>query len=190
MVHRPFDAVFKILCVGVEQRASGFSNFSAGTGLLFILRWFWYRINAYSEITAMIVFFLAIYFQVLHTRFAFSYRQRLAVSSEVCLTTLAWVAVTLLTALMSENLDAFCSENSTGGPGWAKVREQMQSGRAYCKGLDYSYRNIMHVGGAFAIYSALFSTGYFIYEKQEQDCFLPPLPTQFSPSFGVCRRKL
>ena len=44
----------------------------AGTGLIFILRWFWWRINAYTEISAMIVsFIVAIYFESIHNKLGF-----------------------------------------------------------------------------------------------------------------------
>ena len=66
----------------------------AGTGLIFLLRWFWMRINAWSEITAMTVsFIVAVYLQVTHP--SMLAWQRLLVV--MAITTAAWVAVTLLT---------------------------------------------------------------------------------------------
>ena len=64
------DVVFCLIALVLSNALQAFQillQIGAGTGLLFIMRWFWYRINAYSELTAMIVsFVLAIYFQVVH----------------------------------------------------------------------------------------------------------------------------
>jgi hypothetical protein len=66
----------------------------AGTGLIFLLRWFWMRINAWSEITAMTVsFIVAVYLQLAHPDMI-SWHRLLIV---MAITTTAWVAVTLLT---------------------------------------------------------------------------------------------
>ena len=66
----------------------------AGTGLIFLLRWFWMRINAWSEITAMTVsFIVAVYLQLAHPDMV-SWHRLLIV---MAITTTAWVAVTLLT---------------------------------------------------------------------------------------------
>ena len=177
MVYRFADAVFISFALVLSNALQAFQillQIGAGTGLLFILRWFWYRINAYSEITAMVVsFLLAIYFQVLHTRFGFSpIANDLQFLLSVGLTTLAWVAVTLLTAPSDmETLTHFVRKIQPGGPGWAKVREQMQAEELTAKGWSIPTGILCMLVGAFAIYSALFSTGYFIYGKREQDCF-------------------
>ena len=66
----------------------------AGTGLLFILRWFWWRINAYSEIVAMVVsFVVACYFELFYQGDLLSYERMLI---GVVVTTISWVAATLL----------------------------------------------------------------------------------------------
>ena len=66
----------------------------AGTGLIFLLRWFWMRINAWSEITAMTVsFVVAVYLQLAHPSLL-AWQRLLVVMS---ITTVAWVAVTLAT---------------------------------------------------------------------------------------------
>ena len=82
------------------------------------------------------------------------------------LTTLAWVAVTLLTAPSDmETLTHFVRKIQPGGPGWAKVREQMQAEELTAKGWSIPTGILCMLVGAFAIYSALFSTGYCIYGK-------------------------
>ena len=68
-----FSALFALILSNALQAFQILLQIGAGTGLLFILRWFWYRINAYSELTAMVVsFVLAIYFQVIHPALGFT----------------------------------------------------------------------------------------------------------------------
>ena len=132
----------------------------AGTGLLFILRWFWWRINAISEITAMTVSFgVAIYFRFLHQSMGFlplDDWQQLVVG--VGITTLAWVSATLLSQPTSESvLTSFVSKINPGGPGWAQFEKNTDG--------DWSVpRGILSMAlGCVAIYAFLFGTGYMIY---------------------------
>jgi len=94
----------------------------AGTGLLFLLRWFWWRINPWSEISAMVISFLAaLYFRFVHGPLlglaALPAWQELLWG--VGVTTLGWVLVTLLTPpAPEETLRAFVERVRVGGPGW------------------------------------------------------------------------
>jgi Na+/proline symporter len=122
----------------------------AGTGLLFILRWFWWRINAFSELTAMVVSFaVACYFQFfapeglipgiqvglrqgliafghslglnLHVQEGLS-PEAIRMVLGVAITTVAWILVTLITKPTDmETLVNFCRKVRPGGPGWRKV---------------------------------------------------------------------
>jgi Na+/proline symporter len=99
----------------------------AGTGLLFLLRWFWWRVNAFSEITAMAVSFLvAVFFQLVYPHLggpALLQWQKLIVG--IAVTTVAWVGVTLLTKpAEDETLFRFCRQIRAGGPGWREVERR------------------------------------------------------------------
>jgi len=147
----------------------------AGTGLLFILRWFWWRINAFSEITAMIVSFLiALYFQFGHENLGFT-----AISSQtqfltgVGLTTLSWIIATYLTrATAMDKLFSFYKLVQPGGPGWQKVLDQASAsgeslepeGRKW----DVPQGIIMMMLGSIGVYSALFATGSILYGETVQ----------------------
>ena len=143
----------------------------AGTGLIFILRWFWYRINVYSEITAMIVsFVVALYLQIIHPRLGFE-----VISSElqliigVSITTLIWVTVTLLTPTEDEKtLQEFYRKIQPGGPGWKKVVQQAKIDGINIEGKkgvwDVPTGILCMIIGSIAIYSILFSAGYFLYK--------------------------
>ncbi|NNF39582.1 MAG: Na+:solute symporter, partial [Gemmatimonadetes bacterium] len=71
----------------------------AGTGLVFLLRWFWWRVNAWSELSAMIISFLvAVYFQFVHTALGLpEYDASTQLVLGVVVTTIGWVAVTFAT---------------------------------------------------------------------------------------------
>jgi hypothetical protein len=89
----------------------------AGTGAVFMLRWFWWRINAWSEISAMaasLVYFLIV------SRFVESNERRLAVVA--LLTIVTWLLVTFLTRPeRSEVLEAFYTRIRPGGGGWGPI---------------------------------------------------------------------
>ncbi len=96
----------------------------AGTGLLFILRWFWWRVNAWSEIAGMTISFLmALYFRFLHASTGLptlSSWQELLIG--VTITTIGWFIVTYLTRPTDdETLINFCKQIRPGGPGWERI---------------------------------------------------------------------
>jgi len=150
--------------------------FGAGTGLIFILRWFWWRINAWSEIVAMFVsgiisLLLAIPSFGIKAAL-FGPEALLPVWAEfpfvVVMTTLFWVIATLLTpAEKLEVLHSFYKKIQPGGPGWKTVvdnakaqgveLEDNQQGWSVPSGV------IAMLLGCILIYSCMFATGYFIY---------------------------
>ncbi|AQQ71844.1 Na(+)/glucose symporter [Limihaloglobus sulfuriphilus] len=142
----------------------------AGTGLLFILRWFWWRINALSEITAMAVSFLiACYFTFIHSHTPLPQLeswQRLVTG--VALTTASWLIVTFLTRPSEkETLRSFYRLVKPGGPGWRAVvenaRAENQPVDTDDKGWDLPVGILCMFFGCTTTYGALFATGYWIY---------------------------
>ena len=143
----------------------------AGTGLIFILRWFWYRINVYSEITAMIVsFIVALYLQIIHPRLGFDViPAEFQLIIGVTITTIIWVSVTFLTpAENKKTLQEFYRKIQPGGLGWKKVVEQSKKDGINIEGekaaWDVPTGILCMVIGSVAIYSFLFSAGYFLYK--------------------------
>jgi Na+/proline symporter len=135
----------------------------AGTGLLFILRWFWWRINALSEIVAMVVSFLVAVTLKLGD-FGLASWQELLVG--VGITTTCWMTAALLTPPAdTATLQAFCARINPGGPGWRSVyRELEASGDAPTdSGVNIPRGILCMVLGCAAVYGVLFGTGYFIY---------------------------
>jgi Na+/proline symporter len=100
--------------VAVDEAWKILAALGAGTGAVFMLRWFWWRINAWSEISAMAASLL--YFLIV-SRFVESNERRLALVA--LLTIVTWLAVTLLTRPeRAEVLEAFYARIRPGGGGW------------------------------------------------------------------------
>jgi solute:Na+ symporter, SSS family len=143
----------------------------AGTGLIFILRWFWWRINAYSEISAMVISFLvAIYLEIIHPALgleALSNGTKLLLG--VGITTIGWLTVTLLTRPTdTDTLQKFYRQVRPGGPGWRKVLNDAQrEGKPLEASTDAAWDVpvgiLCMVMGTLAVYGALFATGNWIY---------------------------
>ncbi|MGB1448840.1 MAG: sodium:solute symporter family protein [Flavobacteriaceae bacterium] len=174
------SALFALVLSNALQAFQILLQIGAGTGLLFILRWFWYRINAYSELTAMgVSFILAVYFQVIHPALGFSpIANDFQFLLSVGLTTLCWVGVTLVTQPSDmSTLRSFVQKIQPGGPGWAKVRLGMtkEELQGPTKGWNVPQGILCMLIGAFAIYGTLFSTGYFIYGQTNAGLLLAGL---------------
>ena len=166
-----FSAGLALLLSNALQAFNILLQVGAGTGLIFILRWFWYRINVYSEITAMIVsFIVALYLQIIHPRLGFEViPAEFQLIIGVTITTIIWVSVTFLTpAENKKTLQEFYRKIQPGGLGWKKVLEQAKKDGINIEGekaaWDVPTGILCMVIGSVAIYSFLFSAGYFLYK--------------------------
>lgn len=144
----------------------------AGTGLLFILRWFWWRINPYSELTAMgVSFFVAVYWQIVHPWTGLpAVSTHVQLVSAVAVTTVSWILVTFLTRPSdTQTLRSFYRLVKPGGPGWRRVIEEAVQEddpvETPGQGWDVPVGIICMVMGCLGVYSALFATGYWIYGR-------------------------
>lgn len=145
-----------LLALILEEAREGFNlllSIGAGTGLLFILRWFWSRINPYSEIAAMVISFLiaAVFFVNAKLENPFldiAGHWQLVIG--VIITTIGWVAVTLLTkpskkeTLQSFNSLIFGSQSKFHG---------------------FNVKILGFFAGVVGVYCSLFAIGNFIYGK-------------------------
>ena len=140
--------------------------FGAGTGLIFILRWFWWRINAWSEIAAMVssgITSIALQFGPL-SLILFGPEGVMPAWGKyplvVAITTAVWLLVTWLTpAENSETLQRFVDQVQPGGPGWNNYPTQKGSGLPWMVPQGITAM----IWGALMVYGALFSTGYALY---------------------------
>lgn len=167
------SALFALYLTNAKQLFDIIIMFGAGTGLIFILRWFWWRINAWSEIVAM---FSSGIISILFWRM----EEPLFVASDavfpswskfplvVLITTIIWLAVTFLTPSESkETLNAFYKQTQPGGPGWKKV---LDTAKVDGQDLGESAEKWSVPSGVLAlilgcalVYSCMFATGNWIY---------------------------
>ena len=170
------SSVFALLLTNSLQLFEVILMFGAGTGLIFILRWFWWRINAWSEISAMFVSgFISIILNFTYLgEFLFSdsglFKSYYKFPSVVIFTTLIWLIITYLTEPdKTDSLIKFCQKTNPGGPGWEKIRKEAKlQNISFDSGNDDKTWSVplgilCMLCGCLAIYSLLFSTGYFIY---------------------------
>jgi hypothetical protein len=155
-----------ILALQFESALDTFNillQIGAGTGLIFILRWFWWRINAYSEITGMVVsFVVALAFEFFD--FGFDATQKLLWG--VGITTLSWILVTLITRPTEEaTLIQFYNKIIPYGSGWNGFKHKMKA-----RGIElntskerFSSDLLLFLLGVVVVYCVLFGTGYVIY---------------------------
>ncbi|MBT4317696.1 MAG: Na+:solute symporter [Candidatus Marinimicrobia bacterium] len=128
----------------------------AGTGLIYILRWFWWRINAYTEIVAMISSILiAGYFNF--TDSGLEGWQKIVIGS--ILTTIVWVLATYFTPPEDEEtLRNFVKKVNPGGPGWANYSDgRLAEPWPIPKGI------LSMILGSIAVYGILLGVGQLIY---------------------------
>ncbi len=148
----------------VEQGWKLLIGLGAGTGLVFILRWYWWRVNAWSEISAMTASFVT---SVLLSAFGYglddpgsrTYAQTMLIT--VAVTTVVWLSVTLLTSPETEaTLERFYRQVRPGGPGWRRVAAGLGFPGDRIPGGALSWVN--WVAGLVSVYSAVFALGAFL----------------------------
>jgi len=136
----------------------------AGTGLIFLLRWFWWRINAWSELAGMVISFLvALYFTFVHAALGFApLDSTVELVIGVAITTVGWLLVTFVTPPTDRaTLQAFYDRIRPMGPGW-RAAVQTQPGHP---GESVSAAFLCWFLGVGVIYATLFGTGYLLYGK-------------------------
>jgi SSS family solute:Na+ symporter len=128
----------------------------AGTGLVYLLRWYWWRINAWSEVSAMAVAFVVSL--ALQGWFGLSGDDprgfAILLMTTTAVTTAAWLAVTYLTAPEPrERLREFYARARPGGPGWTAVAPEATGDATLGRGL------VQWVVGCAVVYLGLFGIG-------------------------------
>jgi Na+/proline symporter len=141
-------------------------SIGAGTGLLYLLRWFWWRINAWSEIAAMASSFLVATGFAVAAAAGHAVPSHLALIASVVFTTVIWVVVTMLTPPTDrEQLIGFYRHIRPAGPGWRPIQTAAGVGPS-ADNLPQAFLAWM-LGVGF-VYGALFGTGSFLYGRTPQ----------------------
>lgn len=162
-------AVLSLQLTNAIQAFQIMLQIGAGTGLLFILRWFWWRINPWSELSAMVAsFVVALVLQFSDVAVGWPEYQRIWVG--VLITTCIWVAVTFVTpATDARTLREFVRLTNPGGPGWRKVIAAAAADGEPIQPL-HDATNIPRglvctLLGTVAVYACIFGVGMFLYAQ-------------------------
>jgi len=160
-----FAAILALALTNALQAFNILLQIGAGTGLIFILRWFWWRINAWTEISAMIVSFLvALFFELGFPEVA----AHLKLLTGIAITTAVWLIVTLRTAPTDQaTLLSFYKLIKPWPRGWRPVIDRaIAEGELQPEEVSEGQLPLelsCMVAGVFLVYSALFATGFWIY---------------------------
>ncbi|HXW05335.1 MAG TPA: sodium:solute symporter family protein [Vicinamibacterales bacterium] len=146
----------------------------AGTGLLYLVRWFWWRVNAWSEVVAMISSFTISVMLLILAQNGVRFSTHAALLMTVAGTTVCWLLAAYLAPQTDERvLVEFYRKVRPFGPGWAHIRQA-----AGASGRDGTpdRANIPlalagWVSGSLAIWSSLFAVGNFLYGRLPQAAF-------------------
>jgi len=165
------SSIFAIALTNSYQLFDIILMFGAGTGSIFILRWFWWRINAWSEIAAMLSSgLISILFaneKIASAIFNENFIEpHFKFPVIVLITTIVWLLVTFMTKPDDDQkLIEFYKKTRPGGPGWKRIVNlpDFKNEKGYNKTWAVPRGILCMLVGCLAIYSALFSTGYFIY---------------------------
>lgn len=163
-----FSALFALVLQNALQLFDIILMFGAGTGLIFILRWFWWRINAWSELSAMVssgIISILLNFTSLGTLlFAAEggvFPSWFKFPFVVLITTIVWIAVTYATPKETDvTLQKFYDKIKPGGPGWKK---QAAASSSSDKKWTVPSGILAALLSAVFIYSVMFSVGNLIY---------------------------
>ena len=176
------SAVMALSLTNAKQLFDILLMFGAGTGLVYILRWFWWRINAWSEISVMFaaaaVSLIFTYSSLGDALFGFVNKSGAIIDGVmpswarfpgiVLITSIVWVVATFVTKPeKKEVLNDFYKKTRPGGPGWKKVLDD-----ASADGIDIEKSNekwsvpsgiLAMLLGSVLVYSCMFATGNWIY---------------------------
>jgi SSS family solute:Na+ symporter len=145
----------------VEQGWKVLLGLGAGTGLVLILRWYWWRVNAWSEISAMAASFVtSVSLQAIGLDLGdtASGDYALTMLITVAVTTAVWLTVTFLTEPESDaTLERFYRRVRPGGAGWRRVSQRLGFGADSIPGGSLAWVN--WGAGVVAVYTAVFAVG-------------------------------
>ena len=142
----------------------------AGTGLLYLVRWFWWRVNAWSEVVAMVSSFLVSIVLLIANRNGAGISTHVGLVITVMFTSACWI----LTAFFGpetnrETLRAFYTKVRPFGPGWEAIRKELGFPKAEkgSRGENIPMALLGWVAGCTVVWSSLFTVGNFLYGRTE-----------------------
>ncbi len=142
----------------------------AGTGLLYLLRWFWWRINAWAEVAAMVSSFAISIVLLILNKNGIEFSTHISLIITIAFTTICWVTTSYISPQTDkQTLIEFYKKVRPFGPGWKAIK--IEAGFTDNE-LEESKNNIPlgllgWVSGCTMIWSALFTVGNFLYGRLE-----------------------
>ena len=163
-----FAAFLSLMLESAQDAFEILISIGAGTGLLYLLRWFWWRINAWTEVAAMISSFAVsvFFFAMRKSGHGLPFANTVLIS--VAFTTLSWVIAAYVTAPTSrERLIAFYRKVHPAGPGWRAIREAagVSEAEAARHGDHIGKATLGWISGCLTIWMSLFAIGNFLYGR-------------------------
>lgn len=145
-------------------------SIGAGTGLLYLLRWFWWRINAWCEVVAMVSSFAitVVFFVLKKTGHAQPFAHTVLYS--VAFTTVCWLVTAFVSAPTNqERLISFYRKVHPAGPGWTTIRRAagIDAAEAARHGDRLGLATLGWLAGCATIWSSLFAIGNFLYGRTQ-----------------------
>jgi len=141
----------------------------AGTGLLYLVRWFWWRINAWCEVVAMASSFLiSVLFLILQKEGVYSTTSAAKLLITIAITTVCWLLATYLAPQTDrQTLVEFYRKVRPAGPGWEVIRQHAGISKAEARQNSESIPLALvgWVAGSMTIWSSLFTVGNFLYGR-------------------------
>ncbi len=140
----------------------------AGTGLLYLVRWFWWRVNAWAEVNAMISSFGFSILLLVLRKFGVIIPTHYALILTIVVTTACWVATTYLAPQTDRKaLIGFYKKVRPFGPGWEPIRKEAGISKAEARstGDNFPMALVGWAAGTATIWSALFTVGNFLYGR-------------------------
>ena len=140
----------------------------AGTGLLYLVRWFWWRVNAWSEVAAMSSSFAVSVALLILKKYGIQFSTHSALVITVAVTTVCWLVTSFLGPETDRRtLIEFYRKVRPFGPGWARIREEagIPPADASEGGQNIPMALLGWAAGCTVIWSALFTVGNFLYGR-------------------------
>ena len=142
----------------------------AGTGLLYLVRWFWWRVTAWCEIVAMTSSFVVSMAFLILKKYGVEFESSAPLLITVAITTVCWISTAYLGPQTDERtLISFFHKVRPFGPGWERIRRKagITAAEATADGESASLSLAMlgWLSGCIMIWSALFTVGNFLYGR-------------------------
>jgi len=136
-------------------------SIGAGTGLLYLLRWFWWRINAWSEIAAMASSFVLAAALFVAARRGVTIPSHVSLLATIAITTVVWLTTAFWTKPTDRaTLRGFYMKARPGGPGWAPIRAECPAAESPD---NLSAAFVCWFAGLALVYGALFGAGHLLF---------------------------